>query len=345
VLSFYLNNTTILQYLIIFLLLLLTIVFIQIYNKVAIYFNILANPNFRTLHEISTPRGGGVVFSLIFVFSISAFEVYSNSYGLIFYIFGLGGFLSTMFGFIDDIYNIRAKFKLLIQLFLGAWTLYWLNLDGLFESIWVPQFIVIPLMLLFMVWVINAYNFIDGIDGMAASGAIFISLTLAVLLTVNSGSLALTYIFILLAVTVSGFIIFNWPPAKIFMGDAGSVFLGYIFGSLILFTVLNNDISIYSWLTVFGYYFADTLVTQIYRVFLVKKWYLAHRSHAYQNLARITKSHLKVTGGVVIYNLLWVLPLTIMSALVPDIGYITAILSILPALIVSHKYGPILSSS
>ena len=77
-LSFYLNNTTILQYLIIFLLLLLTIVFIQIYNKVAIYFNILANPNFRTLHEISTPRGGGVVFSLIFVFSISCLFLVSS---------------------------------------------------------------------------------------------------------------------------------------------------------------------------------------------------------------------------------------------------------------------------
>ena len=129
------------------------------------------------------------------------------------------------------------------------------------------------------------------------------------------------------------------------MGDAGSVFLGYIFGSLLLFTVLNNDISVWIWLTVFGYFFADTIVTQIMRVILVKKWYLAHRSHAYQNLARITNSHFKVTGGVALYNLVWIFPLTLWSALQPGMGFIAAILAIAPALVVAYKYGPVLSSS
>jgi Fuc2NAc and GlcNAc transferase len=129
------------------------------------------------------------------------------------------------------------------------------------------------------------------------------------------------------------------------MGDAGSIFLGYIFGSLLLFTVFNNDISVWSWLTVFGYFFADTTVTQIMRVILVKKWYLPHRSHAYQNLARIKNSHLKVTGGVTVYNLVWVFPLTLWSSLQPEMGFTAATLSIAPALVVAYKYGPVLSSS
>ena len=129
------------------------------------------------------------------------------------------------------------------------------------------------------------------------------------------------------------------------MGDAGSVFLGYIFGSLLLVTVLNGDLSIWSWLTVFGYFFADTTVTQIARVVLVKQWYLAHRSHAYQNLARVTNSHLKITGGVTLYNLVWVLPLVLWSALQPEMGMITAILSIAPAMAIAYKYGPLFSSS
>ena len=185
----------------------------------------------------------------------------------------------------------------------------------------------------------------DGIDGMAASGAIFISLTLAIVLFLTNGSNEVIDIFILIAIVVSGFILFNWPPATIFMGDSGSIFLGYIFGSLLLFTVFNNDISVWSWLTVFGYFFADTIVTQIMRFILVRKWYLAHRSHAYQNLARITNSHLKVTTGVTLYNLVWIFPLTLWSALQPGMGFIAAILAIAPALVVAYKYGPVLSSS
>jgi len=191
----------------------------------------------------------------------------------------------------------------------------------------------------------NAYNFLDGIDGMAASGAIFVSLAVALVLFLTEGPIEIIAIFILMASTVIGFILFNWPPATIFMGDAGSVFLGYIFGVLLLFTVLNNDVSIWAWLTVFGYFFADTVVTQIIRVIMVKKWYLAHRSHAYQNLARMSGSHLKVTSGVTLYNIFWILPIAIWSALQPEMEIIAAILAVAPALVVAYKYGPVLSSS
>ena len=139
--------------------------------------------------------------------------------------------------------------------------------------------------------------------------------------------------------------VFNWPPASIFMGDSGSVFLGYIFGALILFTVKSGDISIWTWLIVFGYYFADTTVTQLMRIIIVKKWYLPHRSHAYQNLARITGSHLKVTGSVVLYNVVWILPLTIWSVMKPEMALFAVALSIGPSLVFAFKYGPLLSSS
>ena len=333
------------QYIFMFALLFLSIGCVIIYKKIAVHYNILANPGYRTLHESPTPRGGGLIFSLVFVFCILIFGGVYELSNQIFYIFGVGGFIATLFGFIDDIKNIRVKTKLIIQLFLSAWTIYWLDLGELFLLGWMPIFMIIPFILIFMVWIMNAYNFMDGVDVMAASGAIFISLTLAIVLFLTNGSVEVIYIFILLAIVVSGFILFNWPPATIFMGDAGSVFLGYIFGSLLLFTVLNNDISVWIWLTVFGYFFADTTVTQIMRVILGRKWYLAHRSHAYQNLARMTNSHLKVTGGVTLYNLVWIFPLTLWSALQPGMGFIAAILAIAPALVVAYKYGPVLSSS
>jgi Fuc2NAc and GlcNAc transferase len=318
---------------------------VYLYKKIAIKFGIVANPNYRTLHELPVPRGGGVIFALLFTFSILALWGVDELSDQIFYMFGVGGFIATLFGFIDDVKNIRARIKLIVQLLLSGWVVYWLYISNLLLLNWAPIFIIIPACLFFMVWMMNAYNFMDGVDGMAASGAIFLSLTLALVLFLTNSSVELMTIFIFIAVTVGGFIVFNWPPATIFMGDAGSVFLGYIFGSLLLFTVFNNDISIWSWLTVFGYFFADTTVTQITRIILVKKWYLAHRSHAYQNLARITDSHLKVTRGVVLYNLVWSLPLAIWSALQPEMGMVTTILSISPALVVAYKYGPVFSSS
>ena len=138
---------------------------------------------------------------------------------------------------------------------------------------------------------------------------------------------------------------FNWPPASIFMGDSGSVYLGYTFGALILFTFETGDISICTWLVIFGYFLGDTTVTQLMRIILLKKWYLPHRSHAYQNLARITGSHLKVTGGVVLYNVIWILPLSILSVMKPEMEIIAVALAITPSVAFAYKFGPKLSSS
>jgi Fuc2NAc and GlcNAc transferase len=320
-------------------------VILLIYKKIAIYYNILATKNHRTLHSFPAPKGGGIVFSLLSILAI--FLIWWNwqlKEGLILAL-ALGGFIATLFGLVDDIKNIRARIKLFIQFLLACWVVYCLYFSELLSLEMMTIYMTIPIILFLMVWMMNAYNFIDGIDGMAAAAAIFVSAALALVLLLTDGPIEIIAFLILLASTVIGFIIYNWPPATIFMGDAGSVFLGYIFGVLLLFTVLNNDISIWVWLTVFGYFFADTLVTQITRVVLVKKWYLGHRSHAYQNLARISGSHLKVTSGVTLYNIFWILPLTMWAALQPEMEILAVILSITPALVIAYKYGPVLSSS
>ncbi len=206
-------------------------VFSLIYKKIAINYNIIAIKNHRTLHSLSTPRGGGIVFSLLSILAI--FLIWWNwqlTQGLLLALV-VGGFIATLFGFIDDVKNISAKIKLIIQLMLACWAVYCLYFGELLTFGLMPLYMIIPIVLFFMVWMMNAYNFMDGIDGMAASGAIFISLTLAIVLFLTNGSVEVIDIFILIAIVVSGFILFNWPPATIFMGDAGSIFLGYIFGS------------------------------------------------------------------------------------------------------------------
>ena len=318
---------------------------VLLYQNMATKTGIMANPNFRTLHEAPIPSSGGVVFAFIFVMGVFLLWILDLLSDNLLIILGIGGCAATLLGFLDDKNNIKATKKIAMQIFLSGFALFYLDGGPLLNIDLIPSLVAIPLSILFLVWVINAYNFMDGIDGMAASGAIFSSGAIVLTMALTNEFSEVTILLLLLAVSVLAFMVFNWPPAKIFMGDSGSVFLGYIFGVLILFTTMHNEVSIWTWIIVFGYFIADTTVTQIARLILVKKWYLAHRSHAYQNLARITGSHLKVTGGVVLYNLVWVLPLTLWSALSPEIALYAVVLAVLPGIVFAYRYGPRLSSS
>jgi Fuc2NAc and GlcNAc transferase len=316
---------------------------IFIYKKIAIKYGIVANPNFRTLHVHPIPAGGGIVFSMVFVKGISYLWWLNQLSDSLFLLLAAGGGVATLFGFLDDLKNIRAKEKMAVQIVLSSWGVFLLEGGTLFYFEWLPSLVSILVTLLFLVWLMNGYNFMDGIDGMAVSGADFVSATIIWVLLLTRPESEFIMVMSLVFASSSAFRLFNWPPASIFMGDAGSVFLGYLFGSLILVTVMVGDITVWTWLVVFGYFFADTTVTQIMRFILVKKWYLAHRSHAYQNLARISGSHLKVTGGVVLYNLIWILPLTLWSALSPEMALYAVVLAVSPGMVVAYRYGPRLS--
>ena len=316
-----------------------------LYRKVAISRNILANLNFRTLHINPIPAGGGIVFSMVFVVGLFYHWWLNQSSNNLLLVLAVGGGAAALFGFLDDLKDIRAMKKFAVQLLLSGWALFWLDGGPLLFIDWIPSLVSIPVTMLFLVWMMNGYNFMDGIDGMAISGAVFVSGTMIWVLLWTHPESEFIMVMALLLASSSAFLLFNWPPASIFMGDAGSAFLGYLFGPLILVTVMVGDVTIWTWLVVFGYFFADIVVTQIMRVILVKKWYLAHRSHAYQNLARITGSHIKVTGGVVLYNLIWVLPLTLWSALSPEIALYAVVLAVLPGTVIAYRYGPRLSSS
>ena len=316
-----------------------------LYKRISISRDIVAIPNFRNLHTSHIPSGGGIVFSSVFVFSIFLIWFFNHISDDLFWVLGFGGGTAALFGFLDDLKDIRAERKLAIQFLLSSWVFFWFNGGPLLSFDWPTIIVATPVTILFLVWMINAYNFMDGIDGMAISGAVFVSGTITLVLFLTNSDSEFLSIFILFLASISTFLFFNWPPASIFMGDSGSVFIGYFFGSLILVTVMSGDISIWTWLIVSGYFFADTTVTQVMRVILVKKWYQAHRSHAYQNLARLTGSHLKVTGGVVIYNVVWILPLTLWSAMKPETEIIAAILAVFPGIFFSFKFGPLLSSS
>ncbi len=325
-----------------------TVAGITIYRRLAIKFDIVAKKNHRTLHSDEVPKGSGIVLSIVYiilVYIVWLQDLISND---LMVVICAGGLCATLFGFIDDVINVSAIIKLLVQVFLTTFIVLWLGqapiLLSATQSPVDTGFIGIILAIGILVWLINLYNFMDGVDGMAASGTIFISTVIAMILFFIEGNSPIALLFALFAVTCLGFLLFNWPPASIFMGDAGSVFIGYVFGVFIIYTMMHGDISIWTWLIVFGYFGIDTTVTLLSRIVLVKKWYGAHRSHAYQNLARVWGSHRKILCSVIAYHLLWLFPLAVLSAIYNQYQEILCLFAISPVILWTLKYGPIFSS-
>ena len=313
------------------------------YRKFAIKHKILANLNSRTLHKNPTPRGGGVVFSFIFIMSIIVLSFLDIIQKDLISVFVIGSTFALILGYVDDLYSISPVKKLVLQFGLVFWLLYFIDSNTLFDQKGLIGILTWLFVSLLLVWLINVYNFIDGINGMAILGAILISSTMLLALILSKNYSDLMLLFLVLLASCSGFLFFNWPKASIFMGDSGSIFLGFCFSALVIYSLTTNELSLITWLVVFGYYLGDTSTTTILRFFLVKRWYGTHRSHAYQNLARIKNNHLLVTLGVLLYHLLWLLPLAVMSVLKPNLGLFAVICAYLPTVLWTLKFGPLFS--
>jgi len=176
----------------------------------------------------------------------------------------------------------------------------------------------------------------DGIDGIAAIETIFIAAAAIII----SGAESEQYLVLLEAGLVAGcvgFLFWNWPPAKIFMGDVGSGFLGVTLGTLALVSANLNDLPVWTWLILAGVFVVDSTVTVIRRMINGEMWYAAHRSHAYQRAARRLNSHKWVILLVSAVNVGWLLPLAWFSALRPDFAWWITLLAWAP-LCVSAVY-------
>ena len=128
------------------------------------------------------------------------------------------------------------------------------------------------------------------------------------------------------------------------MGDSGSLFLGYIICTLALKTIMEGDMSLWTWCIVSGYFLADTTTTTLSRIIRVKRWYGVHRSHAYQNLAHLLDSHLKVTISILIFHMVWLFPLALVSVIKPEFGPVLFFLGLAPVILLTLFFGPTYSS-
>ena len=325
-----------------------TIYLIYIYKEVALKKGIFAHISARSLHTNVVVRGGGIVFGTLFSVMMLFYLVKGHIEIWQSISFGLCGLFATLIGFLDDIYNINAKKKFSMQFLLSIFFIvsyfYFNSSTTLLGYNNILIFITICTWAFVPLWIINSFNFIDGINGLAIGTSIFTATALVLSLYISIGSSNFITIYSLLLIVCLAFLPFNFPVAKLFMGDAGSIFLGFIYGSTVLAILFNNYLSIWTVISIFSYMLADTLSTNIIRLFTIQKWYSAHRSHAYQNVARVLNNHIIVTGGIMLYNIFYILPLTLLTVWFSNFAIYFTIAAIVPAIIFSIKFGPLYSN-
>lgn len=290
---------------------------------------LIDRPNARSSHTRPVARGGGLgivvafllcLLSLLFAGGVDETTVLALLVG--------GGF-AAIIGFLDDLGQVPTMTRLVLHGVAAAMAL--LLLGGLppvafgREATDLGWFGHVTAWL-GLVWMLNLYNFMDGIDGIAAVQAITVGLGAALLLAVN-GHDGVALVPLCLAAASAGFLVWNVPVARIFMGDVGSGFLGVTVGLLLIVWARLDSAMLWAMLILMAVFIVDSGWTLIVRIANGERPHEAHRSHAYQIAARRLNSHLNVTMIVALINLLWLLPLAwcaIAGILPGSVGFVVA---------------------
>ncbi len=277
----------------------------------------LDRPNERSSHAIPTPRGGGLAFVTTFLVGLGVAAVLFPLERSLVLALCVSGLLVGFTGMRDDFHGLGVGARLLAQ-FTAAVAAFWVLSGGepasLFGTSAGAAWLFVAAGVFLLVWLVNLYNFMDGIDGIAAIEAITVGLgmTLVYLLDPRTGEAWL--IPALLAAGVSGFLPWNFPGARLFMGDVGSGFLGMSLGIMAL-QGWKLDVSLlWAWLILLGVFIVDASLTLFRRLLAGENVFRAHRGHAYQVAARRYGAHAPVSLAVGAINLLWLLPLAIWVA-------------------------------
>lgn len=309
-------------------------------RRYALARSVIDIPNARSSHTVPTPRGGGVAIVLTFLLVVVGLMLLGVGQLSVLVALAGGGGLIAVIGFMDDHGHIAARWRLLGHFLAAAWMLGWMGglpplplfgwsldlgwLGGLLAAV-------------YLVWLLNLYNFMDGIDGIASVEAITACLSAAWLYWL-AGFDTVAVLPLLLAAAVAGFLFWNFPPAKIFMGDAGSGFIGIVLGGLSLQAAWTSPPMFWCWLILLGVFIVDATYTLVRRLLRGDKVYEAHRSHAYQFASRHYGKHLPVTLTVAAINLCWLLPIAFCVVHFGLDGALGVILAYVPLVVLAMRF-------
>jgi glycosyltransferase WbpL len=272
-------------------------------RRIAVARSVLDVPNERSSHTSPTPSGGGLAIVAVVLSSVAILwftGVLGRRESLA--ILG-GGTLVAVVGWLDDRRSLSASTRLAAHVAAAAWALSWLGgMPFLTTGQEVHSLGIFGTALagFAIVWAINVTNFMDGIDGLAAGEVVTVTLTAALLLTDIHPPLAATAA--LTGGAALGFLPWNWRPARIFMGDTGSGFLGFVLAVLAVASERAGALPALVWIVLYAVFATDATVTLLRRACRGERWYSAHRSHAYQRAVQAGWSHARVTATVLLVN-------------------------------------------
>lgn len=300
---------------------------------------ILDIPQERSAHSVPTPSSGGL--AIVLPVSIVVFAGFSDGMlsSAVFMAF-LGALLVAGIGLYDDLTELKVGTRISLQFVAAGWSLYWLGgVAPIPVAGWELQqpWILYLLALFALVWLLNLFNFMDGIDGLAASELIFVN-AVSLLFVINTDADAVGMLSLSLAAAAAGFLVWNWPPARIFMGDVGSGFSGFMLGLLALFSMQAGVMTVWTWLILLGVFVCDATFTLVRRALAAERWYEGHASHAYQHAARKHKSHGKVTITVLVINCVWLAPLAYLSTIEQELGIFLSFVALSPLMFLAFRY-------
>jgi Fuc2NAc and GlcNAc transferase len=290
-------------------------------------------PNQRSSHSRPTPRVGGVAIAGVVSFAILALALTGMLAPRIAWAVVPSGIAIAAVGFLDDVKGgVSAWVRLAIQMMSVAWFLVAIGGSPTFGVAALEASSVLGNTIVFvgLLWLLNLFNFMDGIDGIAGSESLFTALGLVGIIAMGFGHSDGASLPLIVAGASLGFLCWNWPPARVFMGDAGSGFLGFMMGVLVVLADVEWGLSPTVPLILLAVFIVDATVTLARRFIAGDKWYQAHRSHGYQRLSRRFKSHGVVTLGVVLVNVFWLLPFAIAAARWPERAIVFAAIASLP---------------
>ena len=300
---------------------------------------LVAVPVSRSAHSTSVPVGGGVsivaLILLVIVYCYFTDQIPVNEFAAL-----MAAVVIAIMGIVDDIKQLDVRWRIPAQFLASAFVVYCLgDVPAIDFGIFIfSESILLNVLAVFaLVWLLNLYNFMDGIDGIAATELIVVNLV-SLIIVINSDS-ALTLISASFAAAAGGFLLWNWAPAKIFMGDVGSSFIGFTLGVMALLSLHHGSMTVWTWVLLLGVFIVDATLTLLVRYRSKNRWHEGHASHAYQNAARHYKSHAKVTITVVLINLFWLGPLAWLSMQYPKMGLLITAIGLLPLLLLAKLFG------
>lgn len=291
-------------------------------------------PGARSSHVEPTPRGGGlsiclcVLLAAVVLAALGVLDVRLAAAVL------AGGGIVTATGWFEDRRGLPAHWRGLLYLAAAGIAVAVLGGAGSgsgMEPFW--SVAVNAAAVLGVAWMTNLYNFMDGTDGFAGAECLSVGAWAAVLL-LAAGDAGPAWLSAVAAAAAAGFLLWNWSPARIFMGDAGSCFTGFLFGVLAVATAGGGSLSLPAWLILLAFFIGDATLTLLRRALSGEKWYRPHRTHAYQLLVRNVMSHAQLARALLLLNCLVLGPLAAWTVARPDLA---------PAILVAVAIGVLLA--